>query len=192
MSTFDGLGGFVGVAVGLVGIGYALGTHSKMAKVSDNLERSIDDLAGQMPVEIPKAMIERAMEKSVAYEVKQAIGKATDEVAADVKRDIHRQVSTAVETQYSNIKDTVLREVIDEASKIDANRVRADVERAAKEHALKKFDDKLDDIADDFKEKLNDYMDDCKSNLAVVNKVYKTFSDAMSPSTSREATIRLI
>lgn len=192
MSKFDSVVGFAGVVFGLVCAGYALGAHSKMAKVSDNLERSIDDLAGQIPVEIPRAMIERAMEKTVAYEVKQAIGRATDEVVADAKRDIRRQVSNAVESEYSNIKDTVLQKLVDESAKIDAKRVRADVERAAKEQALEKFDDKLDDIADEFKNKLDDYMDECKGNLAVVNKVYKSFADAMIPSSSREATIRLI
>lgn len=191
MSKFDGVVGLLGVTAGLIGIGYALGTHSKMAKISDNLERSIEDLASQSPVEIPKAMIERAMEKSVAYEVKQAIGKATDEVAADMKRDIHRQVSNAVEGEYTKIKETVLEEITAEAAKIDVNRVRSDVERAARERALNKFDDKLDDIVDDFKDKVDNYVNDCKENLAVVNKVYKTFADAVTPCNNQETVLRI-
>jgi hypothetical protein len=44
---------------------------------------------------------------------------------------------------------------------------------------------------DDFKEKLDDYLDDCKNNLAVVNKVYKSFADAMTPNSARETVLRI-
>ena len=190
-NKFDGIVGLLGVTVGLIGVGYALGTHSKMAKISEKLDMSIEDLASQTPIDIPDSMIERAVEKAVAYEVKQAVGKATDAVIVDIKRDVNKQVSDAVESEYSNIKATVLKELTDEAAKIDVKRVRADVEKAAKEHALEKFDDKLDDIVDEFKEKVEDYMEDCKDNLAVVNKVYKTFADAMTPNSSRETVLRI-
>lgn len=191
MSKYDGVVGLVGLAVGLVGIGYAMGTHSKMAKISENLDRSIDDLASHMPVNIPDDMIKRATEKAVAYEVKQAVNKTTDRVITEVQKDIHKQVSNAVEREYSNIKDTVLEELVTEAANIDAKRVREDVEKAAKERALEKFDTKLDYIVDDFKDKVDNYVNDCKENLAVVNKVYKSFADAMTPSSSQETVLRI-
>lgn len=191
MNKYDGFVGLLGVTVGLVAVGYAMGTHSKMAKISEKLDMSIEELAGNTPVDIPDNLIERAVEKAVAHEVKQAVSKATDAAIISVKRDIHKQVSDAVEVEYSNIRTTVLKELTDEAAKIDVNRVRADVERAAKERALEKFDDKLDDIVDEFKEKVNDYVEDCKDNLAVVNKVYKTFADAMTPNSAKETVLRI-
>lgn len=191
MNKYDSFVGLLGITVGLVGVGYALGTHSKMAKISENLDRSIEDLASKTPINIPDSMIERAVEKAVAYEVKQAVTKATDITIAEVKRDIHKQVNNAVEIEYSNIRTTVLKEITDEAAKIDVNRVRADVERAAKEHALDKFDDKLDGIVDEFKEKVESYVEDCKDNLAVVNKVYKTFADAMTPNSSKGTVLHI-
>lgn len=182
MNKFDGVVGLLGITAGLIGIGYAMGTHSKMAKISDNLERSIDELAGQMPVDIPNDMIERAVEKAVAYEAKQAVGKATDAVVSNVKRDIHKQVSDAVESEYSNIKGKVLDEITTEAAKIDVKRVRADVEKAAKERALEKFDDNLDDI-----------LDKHNSELENVTKIYKAIAEAMSPAKSddREMVLRI-
>lgn len=75
MSKHDNFVGLLGVAFGLVGIGYAMGTHSKMAKISEKLDRSIDDLAGSTPIDIPSGMIERAVEKAVAAEAKQAVGR---------------------------------------------------------------------------------------------------------------------
>lgn len=175
MSKHDNFVGLLGVTFGLIGIGYAMGTHSKMAKISEKLERSIDDLAGGTPIDIPSDMIERAVEKAVAAEAKVAVGKATDAAIVAVKRDIHKQVTDAVESEYSNIKGTVLEELVTEAAKIDAKRVRADVERAAKEIALEKFDDNLDDIL----EKHN-------SELENVTKIYKAIADAVAPAKSND------
>lgn len=180
MSKYDNFVGFLGIAAGILGVGYALGMHSKMAKISDNLERSIDDLASKTPVDIPNDMIERAMEKAVANEVKQIVSRTADRVIVDVKNDIHRQVSDAVESEYSNIKDTVLSALTEEASKIDAKRVRADVERAARDHALEKFDDNLDDILEDY-----------KGNLNNVAKIYKSFADTMAPSNNQGTVLRI-
>lgn len=176
--NFDTFVGVLGVAAGLVGVGYAIGTHTKMAKISENLDRSIDDLASRTPVDIPDSMIERAVEKAVAFEVKKAVGTVTDAITADVKKDIHKQISDAVESEYSNIKESVLEELVTEASKIDAKRVRTDVERAAKSRALEKFEDNLDDILDDYKENLNN-----------VTKIYKSFADAATP--SKETVLRI-
>ena len=39
---------------GLVGIGYAIGTHTKLAKVSERLDRSIDEIADNMEFDIPE------------------------------------------------------------------------------------------------------------------------------------------
>jgi hypothetical protein len=183
MSKYDGFVGLLGVTFGLVGIGYALGTHSKMAKISEKLDRSIEDLAGNTPVDIPNDLIERAVEKAVADEVKQAVSKATDAAIVSIKRDIHKQVSDAVESEYSNIKETVLEELTNEAAKIDAKRVRSDVERAAKEIALEKFEDGIDDML----KKHNDELDN-------VTKIYKAIADVMAPasrSNENEVVLRL-
>ena len=168
-NKFDGLVGMIGIGLGLVGIGYALGTHSKMAKISDNLERSIDDLASQVPVDIPNDMIERAVDKAVAYEVKQAVCKVTDKVKHDVAYDMHKQVSDAIEQEYSSVKDVVLNELIDEAAKIDSKRVRYDVEKAAKEKALEKFDDNLDEILENFNDQLKN-----------TSKIYTSIAESMT------------
>lgn len=191
MSKFDSVVGLVGVAAGLVGIGYGVAMHTKVAKVSEKLDRSIDELASDMPIDIPQDVIARAVERAVAAQVKESVGKATDAVILDVKNDIHKQVSNAVDAEYSNIKEVVLKELTEEAAKIDTKRVREDVEKYAKEQALEKFDAKLEDIADKFEEKFEDYLDGCKDNLAVATKVYKSFADAMTPSNSGGTVLRI-
>lgn len=175
MSKFDNMVGLFGAAIGMIGIGYALGTHSKMAKVSEKLDMSIEDLASKTPVDIPDSIVEHATEKAVAYEVKQAVSKVTDVVLKDVKRDIHKQVSDAVESEYSDIKDIVLAEVTNEAAKIDVKRVRADVERAAKEAVLEKLDDNMDDILESFNDQLKN-----------TSRIYNSIADTMGKYKSSE------
>lgn len=174
-NKFDGIVGLLGVTVGLIGVGYAFGTHSKMAKISENLDRSIEDLASKTPIDIPDSMIERAVEKAVAYEVKQAVCKAKDAVIVDVKRDIHKQVSDAVESEYSNIKGVVLEEVTNEAAKIDVKRVRSDIEKAAKEAVLEKLDDNMDDILENFNDQLKN-----------TSRIYNSIADTMTKYKSNE------
>ena len=101
-NNFDMLVGAAGWIVGLVGVGYAIGTRSKMAKISDTLNRSIDDLANRTEIDIPEEMINRAVEKAVAVEAKRAVVKATDDALKDVKKDIHKQVSDAVESDNTD------------------------------------------------------------------------------------------
>lgn len=169
MGKNDQLFGVLGIAVGLIGVGYAVGTHTKMAKICEKLECSIDDLAGNTTVDIPDCMVQRAIEKAVAAEVKNAVGKATDAAMAEVKRDVHKQVSDAVEAEYTDLKSTVLSELTVEAAKIDVKRVREDVERAAKKMALEKFDDNLDKILEDFSEQLKN-----------TSRIYTSIADTMS------------
>lgn len=180
MKKVDGVIGWIGLAAGLVGAGYAICMRSKMAKIGNRLDRSIDELAGKTPIDIPSDMVERAVEKAVANEVRTAVSRATSDVMTDINHDIRRQVGDAVEKEYQNIKDSVLKQIVDEAAKIDAKRVRDEVERVAKNKALEKFENDLDDILEDYKD-----------NLHNVSKIYKTFADAVSPSNHKETVLHI-
>lgn len=55
---------FVGVGiciVGLLGVGYAIGVHSRMKAVCDKLDTSIDRLANETEVDIPAKVIDQAV-----------------------------------------------------------------------------------------------------------------------------------
>lgn len=158
----------IGIA-GVVGIGYAIGTHTKLAKVSERLDKGIDELANDMEIDISEDLVNKAVEKAIQAEAKRAVESATRESIAALKRDIHAQVSAAVNNEYDTLKDSVLKEITTEAAKIDVSRVRRDVEKAAKEAALKKFDDNLDDIL----EKFND-------NLDNTSRIYSSIREAIT------------
>lgn len=142
-------------AVGILGLGYGLAMHTKLAKVADRLDKSIDDLSKGTEVDIPKEIIDRAVEKAVTAEAKKVVEKATEEALTELKRDIRTNVSAAVDKEYETIKDTVLEKVTDAAAKIDVAKVRSDVEKAAKTAALDKFNDNLEGILQTFNDNLN-------------------------------------
>lgn len=154
--------------VGLVGIGYAIGTHTKMAKISDRLDKSIDELANGVEVDIPDEIINKAVEKAIDSEAKRAVELATKETIVNFKNEIHNQVRTSIQDEYDKIKESVLNEVSAEAAKIDISRVRRDVERYAKEAAVKKFDDNLDNILEKFNDNLNN-----------TSRIYSSISNAI-------------
>lgn len=181
MNKFDNVMGFVGLGVGLVGVGYALATRSKMNKISEKIDLAIEELADKTPVNISESLVERATEKAVAYEVKQAVTKATDATIAELKRDIHKHVSDAVESEYSNIKDTVLKEVSNEVAKIDVTRVRTDIEKSAKAAVLDKLDTSMDDILENFNEQLKN-----------TSKIYTSIANTIAPVQTVKPTVLTI
>ena len=95
MTKNDLFGILFGVA-GLVGIGYAIGTHNKMAKISDRLDRSINDLADNVEFDIPEKLIDKAVEEAAKNEARRAVEDATREAINQVKNDIHTKVQREV------------------------------------------------------------------------------------------------
>ena len=185
MSKYDGIVGLAGATLGLIGLGYGIGMRSKMAKISEKLDCSIDELASKTPIDIPNDMIERAVEKAVADKARESVSKATDIAVAAVKRDMHKQISDAVEEEYNSVKAQVLENLVTEAAKVDVKRVRADIEKAAKERAMEKFDDNLDDILENHTREFEN-----------VTKIYQAIANIMAPaqnqtSNNREVTLRL-
>lgn len=157
---------------GLVGIGYAIATHNKLAKISERLDRSIDSLADDMEIDISDELINKAVDKAVAAAAKNAVNIATTNAMAEVKRDIHNKVSAAVEREYGSIKDKVLSEATVSASKINVDRVRREVEAAAKKAALDKFDVNLESVLEKFNGDLDNTV-----------KIYSAIKNVMAPAT---------
>lgn len=181
MKNNDIINTVIGIA-GLVGIGYALCARTKLAKISERLDTSIDRLANDMEFDIPVELVNKAIEKAVKDETQKAVAKATNAAIDSLKTEIRAKVSTAINNEYDNLRDTVLREITAQSSKIDVNRVRRSIEEAAKEAALEKFDDNLDDIL----EKFND-------NLTNTSKIYSSIREAITKSSdsSKEFVVRL-
>lgn len=154
MSTNNNIFTTIIGVTGLVGIGYGVACHSKMVKISQRLDKSIDSLANNMEIDISEEIVSRAVNKAVAAAVKSAVDKATDEAVAEVRNDIRREVAAAVNKEYEAVKDSVLKEVTVASSKIDVDKVRKDVEKGAEKMALEKFDADLEGVKKHFYDKL--------------------------------------
>lgn len=156
-------------AIGILGLGYGIAMHTKLAKVSDRLDKSIEELSGNMNINISDEIVDKAVDKAVNAEAKKVVEQATKEALDELKRDIKTNVSIAVDKEYETIKDTVLEKVTDAAAKIDVAKVRSDVEKAAKTAALDKFNDNLEDILAKFNDNLNN-----------TSKIYNSIASSMT------------
>ena len=178
--TKDAIVGTLGLVAGILGVGYALGCRSKLAKVSERLDRSINDLANNTEIDIPKDLVDRAVEKAVAAEAKRAVEKATNDALAELKKDIQRKVSVAVDEEYESIKDIVLKKATDEAAKIDSARVRKDIEKAVYNASVDKFNDTLDDALGKFNDNLNN-----------LSKIYSSMAGVATRNPDKELVFKL-
>jgi len=158
---------FVGVGIcilGLVGVGYAIGVHSKMKVMCDRLDTSIDNLANNTEIDIPAKVIDQAVQKAVERESYSAVKRATEEVVADAKREIESRVGTAVKAQYDAISDGVADQIAKNVARIDESKLKKEGVQKAE-----KFDDKLDDLLEEF-----------NGNLQNVGKIYKSIARSFS------------
>lgn len=182
MKSFDwdlviGVTGFV---VGLVGIGYAAGTRSKMNQVSEKLDKSIDDIVRDARIDIPNGLIERAVERSVEAKTRIAIDNTVSRAMDKADSIIRSSVSTAIKNQYGELKNRVLGEMTKRVSNINEERLRDDIYNAAKEKAVEKFEANLDDILEKF-----------NNDLENVGKIYKSIANVMTKSEGKEMTFRI-
>lgn len=169
-------------AIGLLGLGYGLAMHTKLAGIDKRLNKAVDDLSNGMEIDIPKSIVDKAIDKAAACEAKKVIEEAAANALFEVKRDIHAKVTAAVEEEYNSIKDMVLEKVTEQAAKIDVVRVRKDVEKSAHAAAMSKFNDNLDDILKTFTDNLNN-----------TSKIYSTIANRMtySPEPSKEVVFKV-
>ena len=172
--------GVTGFVVGLVGVGYAAGTRSKMNQVSKKLDASIDDLVRGTKIDIPHELIEHAVERSVEAKTRTAIDTTVSRAMQKADSIIRSSVSSAIESQYISLKDRVLGEMTNRVSRINEDRLRDDIYNAAKEKAVEKFEANLDDILEKF-----------NSDLENVGKIYKSIANVMTKSEGKEMTFRI-
>lgn len=182
MKSFDwdlviGVTGFV---VGLVGIGYAAGTRSKMNQISEKLDKSLDDIVRDSRIDIPNGLIERAVERSVEAKTRIAIDNTVSRAMDKADSIIRSSVSTAIKNQYGELKNRVLGEMTKRVSNINEERLRDDIYNAAKEKAVEKFEANLDDILEKF-----------NNDLENVGKIYKSIANVMTKNEGKEMTFRI-
>lgn len=167
--NFDSVIGVVCVAGGLIGIGYAIGTHAKMNEMCEKLDTTMEDISDSVDVDIPQHLVDEAVERAVNKEVERAVRKATDRVIADTEKDISAKVNAAVKTKKDEIEDKVSKEIANRVSKIDEAELKKKAVARAEDQIAEKFNGQLDDILDNF-----------NGELKQVAKIYRNINTTIS------------
>lgn len=160
---------FGGVAIGLTGIGYAIGSRKKLNDICNKLDKSIDDLSTSIDVDIPQYMIDKAVSKAVDRSVERAVRDATSIAVNAVKNDIHKEVQTSVNNAYADISASVTNKIASEVSKINMKQLSSSVTAKAEEKIIEKFEGNLDDVLEKF-----------NRNLDNTGKIYESIANSIS------------
>lgn len=99
--SMDNAVSLVGIAVGLFGIGYAIGANKKLKDVSEVMGKSIDSMIADGKVDIPRELIDETIREQVSAkvdaEVEHKVKRACDDVVIGVKTSMHNKISDAAE-----------------------------------------------------------------------------------------------
>lgn len=165
--------GFVGVTVGLFGLGYAVGANKKMKEVSEVVGKSVDSMISDGKLDIPKELInetikERVNEK-VDCEIQRKVKAACDNIVVDVKTSMYNKISDAVDSTYRSMEVEAKEKIRKELRNIDISGLKREVKAEAKEAVTEKLQSSMDDILETY-----------NSNLANVQNIYSTIAKSMA------------
>ncbi|MCR5432354.1 MAG: hypothetical protein K6E95_07335 [Lachnospiraceae bacterium] len=160
----------VGLAgLGLIAIGWALSTRSKMKEICEKLDISIDRMSENVEIEVPQKIVSAAIDRAVEREVYNAAKSAASIVRDDIEREVATRVRKEVESKYDDISKSVTDRIAENVAKIDESRLRKEVVEKAKQQIVDKFDGSLDGLLDDF-----------NGNLRNVGKIYTSIAKSFS------------
>lgn len=167
-----GLGGFV---VGLVGIGYAIGSRKKLNDICEKIDKTVDGIAWNLDSDvsdkIKESVIEEAVNRAVDRRVAREVDREVKRVADNTRRTIDSEVRSAVKAIYPDIRKSCTEKVTAEVSKINVKDLSDAVREDAREKVAEKFDGQLDDILEKF-----------NTNLDNVSKIYTSITRKISGS----------
>ena len=170
LETIIGIGG---CAIGLIGIGYAIGAHQKLGDICNKVGVAVKDLASRTEVDIQEGMVKQAMHKAVDSEMNRVVRKVSSNVIDTMEKDIHSQVAAAVATKTAEIGGEVTDKIAKEVSKINMDKLSRQVTEKAQAAVLEKFDGNLDGILNKFNNDLNN-----------VSKIYNSIAQNMTNNTN--------
>ena len=118
--------GFVGVTVGLFGLGYAVGANKKMKEVSEVVGKSVDSMISDGKLDIPKELINETIKERV----------------------------NAVDSTYRSMEVEAKEKIRKEIRNIDISGLKREVKAEAKEAVTEKLQSSMDDILETYNSNL--------------------------------------
>lgn len=159
----------LGFVVGAIGIGYAIYISRKMNRICDKINTSLEDMEENIDIDIPNALVEKAINDAVDKEVNSAVEKAAARAIKEVEHDMNRQIKDSVNDIYSDVRDKVTEKAAVEVANIDTKGLQKVVMDRAEEKILEKFDGNLDDVVSKFNRELNS-----------ISSIYSSIANTMS------------
>lgn len=160
--------GLGGVVVGLIGIGYGMGSRKKLTDICAKLDKTIDELSNDIEVDLSDMMVGVAVEKAVDREAKNVVSKAIKEIKYDVECDMRKEIKSAVITHSSEIKQSVSKEIEKQVSRIRIDDMKDEVVERAKLEVADRLDKNLDGILEKF-----------NGDLTNISKIYQSIANVM-------------
>lgn len=146
--------GGVGLLVGAFGIGLAIGYKKKNKDVANKIDVAIGDISRATTVEIKESIVKKATIDAVNRETSKRAKECANEIRSDIKDKIHKDVSKVINEERSRLRSSVENEINRQITDINIDDVQEEIIERAKNDALRKFNNRLEDIIQDFNDRL--------------------------------------
>lgn len=167
--------GLGGVIVGLVGIGYAIGSRKKLNDICERIDSTVNEISWNMGQDvkdkISDSIIEEAVNRAVEDRVAREVNREVKRIADNTRGTIDSEVRSAVKAIYPDIRKSCTEKVTAEVSKINVKDLSDAVREDAREKVVEKFDGQLDDILEKF-----------NTDLDNISKIYTSIARKISGS----------
>ena len=146
----------VALAVSAIGLVIACASKEKSETVANALGTTVKELSSkELPVDISERVIEKAIRAKVDGTVSEMVRKAASEAEKEVTADVKDKVTREINARYEDVKSDVARELKAQVGRVDISAVKKQVVEDAKEEAMDKFKDSLDEVLEKFDGQLN-------------------------------------
>lgn len=156
MSNFIDRFGALGIFGGLVGLAYGYFQYKNAKKTAEKLDLAIDEMSQKLPIDIEKAIVEKAVQKAADREVRSSILRTSSELKDGIRDDMDAKIRKDVEEAYGDLKGDVRDHIKKEVSAIDIDGLKSDIKQEVKDEVFKKVCD-IGGLANLFSGRSNGY-----------------------------------
>lgn len=143
-----------GLTIGGIGLGYAISARNSLESAAKAINCSVTDISNGR-VDIPKSLIESAVQKAADRELELSTFTIVDEAARTLSREMTTKARTIINESYGDIRKTVDNAIDAAIREFDIDDYKDDIVEACRKEATKKLTDDLKSIASGYKSGLD-------------------------------------
>lgn len=162
--------GGIGLVIGVFGVGMAIGYKKKNNDIAKKIDSAVDNVSKLSSVEVEDAIVKEATIKAVNRETSKCAKTCVAEIRSDVAESIRKDVSKAVNEERSRLKSSVENEINRQVRDLSIDDIQQEIIERAKNDALRKFNNRLEDILEDFNDRL-------KSTVKIYESIESTLGN---------------